>query len=108
MKNSIEKIKRAFGGCEKCYGKGYSTERVGKTICYPDFLSDKEVVIAYEGINYHPCSCSRGKQIKVLMGEVEERERQRLLKEIERLVWGMVGGRKVIELEIIRKLLQNE
>ena len=39
-------VVKAFGGCNKCYGKGYSTSKV----------NDKN--------NTRPCVCDRGKQIK--------------------------------------------
>lgn len=36
---------KAFGGCEKCWGKGYSTQGTG------------------QGTIYNTCTCDRGKQI---------------------------------------------
>lgn len=44
----------AFGGCDKCYGKGYSTNKVQ--------TSSRYGTVDLNPINL--CSCDRGKQIK--------------------------------------------
>lgn len=48
-----EVITKAFGGCLKCYGKGYSTQKMKK------------------GMNYLTCVCDRGKQIDEMMKYIE-------------------------------------
>jgi len=51
--NLILKYIKAFGGCLKCYGKGYATQRM-------DAVS-RGSVDEYDPII--PCSCDRGKEI---------------------------------------------
>lgn len=48
---------KAFGGCKKCYGKGYSTTKVQAGHRYS----------FWELNPINPCSCDRGKQIKALL-----------------------------------------
>lgn len=57
----ITKTEKAFGGCRKCYGKGYATTHQGHR--------------SFDGSNYHEsaktthikyCSCDRGKQLEAL------------------------------------------
>ena len=65
-----EKIEKAYGGCTKCYGKGYSTEQQGQ-------IGNSRVIIRGPKIVYNPCSCERGKQIKELMkSAAQEREEE--------------------------------
>jgi hypothetical protein len=66
----ISETAKAYGGCTKCYGKGYSTERVGKTRVMADFVGDKTYVSAPEHIEYHPCTCERGKQFEKILKEL--------------------------------------
>lgn len=49
--------KKAFGGCEKCYGKGYSTQIVVRT-------GGKILT------NYNTCVCARGKQVDAMLEDV--------------------------------------
>lgn len=46
----IVEVVKAFGGCEFCYGKGYSTT----------------ITMTHRGErkNFLPCSCERGKQMQ--------------------------------------------
>lgn len=58
----IAEIEKAYGGCHKCYGKGYATQD-SATIGFDDFGD--------EGFKRHElkmifCDCSRGKQLKTL------------------------------------------
>ena len=53
-----EKVEKAYGGCRKCYGKGYATQLEGFT----DHGKDKKWV---ERIQSY-CSCDRGKQLQSL------------------------------------------
>ena len=48
------KTKKAFGGCEKCYGKGYSTQS----------FSGRSTV--------NTCVCERGKQIDRILAEADK------------------------------------
>ncbi len=41
----VEKSKKAFGGCELCFGKGYNTQLIGKEI------------------KMNTCKCDRGTQL---------------------------------------------
>jgi hypothetical protein len=50
--------------CKDCYGKGYSTEFVGKTSYIPDFEPAVERAIRNEHIQVNLCTCDRGKQLK--------------------------------------------
>lgn len=58
---SKEEIIKAFGGCTKCYGKGYSTE-IHHTIYHADFIGEKTTFTTDK--TFKPCSCDRGKQIR--------------------------------------------
>ena len=54
-----KEIEKAYGGCRKCYGKGYSTEKTSTT-AFADFAGkDKKTEI----MRYNPCDCDRGKEI---------------------------------------------
>lgn len=55
---------KAFGGCDKCFGKGYGTQTIGITE-HADFLGDK--TRHYKGPTIVFCSCPRGKQLKELL-----------------------------------------
>ena len=60
-----KETEKAFGGCLKCYGKGYSTNFYG-TSNSPDFEGDRY----YESkkrVHVTPCSCERGKQISTFL-----------------------------------------
>lgn len=59
LKEQEEELVKAFGGCTKCYGKGYFTNldhATGKGI---------DVQTPY----YNPCTCDRGLQIESLLGK---------------------------------------
>ncbi len=51
---TVEQLKKAFGGCEKCYGKGYSTQTIDG------------------GTKVNTCVCDRGKQIDKLLAEMQK------------------------------------
>ena len=53
---------RAFGGCTKCYGKGYATTEYFETSRY-----HKKAMNPVQ-----PCSCDRGKQIAKIIGKDHE------------------------------------
>lgn len=60
---------KAYGGCKKCYGKGYSTVSFGHTKAEADFIGEKQRIIKSGGVKITFCSCSRGKQLEELMEE---------------------------------------
>lgn len=57
---------KAFGGCKKCYGKGYSTVMEGEH-GYEDFGGDGFDVPPHVQMRF--CSCDRGKQLATLREE---------------------------------------
>lgn len=60
-----EKTEKAYGGCHKCYGKGYATYRHGLRYS-ADMPWDKEYVDPMETHMIY-CTCDRGKQLKELV-----------------------------------------
>lgn len=71
------KVEKAYGGCHKCYGKGYATYRYGY-ITSPDFIGDKAYVDPMQ-THMNFCSCDRGKQLK----ELVTAERERILEAVK-------------------------
>ncbi len=65
-----KETEKAFGGCTKCYGKGYSTYRYGYSAA-ADFEGETEVVNAMK-THMIPCSCDRGKQLKELLKDTDK------------------------------------
>lgn len=57
-----KKIEQAYGGCHKCYGKGYSTVRRGRSYRKNGVYATHEI---NEEMNY--CTCDRGKQLASLL-----------------------------------------
>lgn len=66
---TVEEVKKAFGGCEKCYGKGYSTQM--------DPLGSGEVKV-------NTCTCDRGKQIDQLLETMRKSIISTLFSELEK------------------------
>lgn len=60
----VRNVIKAFGGCEKCYGKGYATQIRNLTL-HADFIGDKTYTVPTSP--YIPCSCSRGREIKKML-----------------------------------------
>jgi len=60
--NDLKQLEKAFGGCRNCYGKGYSTARVGTSSRYGNVTKD---TIIY-------CKCSRGDQLEKLLADREK------------------------------------
>lgn len=60
----ISRIVKAFGGCEKCYGKGYGTQTV-YTTAHADFIGDVTVHRKMPTMVF--CECERGKQLEKLL-----------------------------------------
>ena len=53
-----EETEKAFGGCKRCYGKGYCTVKA---------QAGSRRTGYWELFPYSPCTCDRGKQIKQLI-----------------------------------------
>lgn len=60
----VGETNKAFGGCEKCYGKGYATVQYGIQ-GFEDFGNDG--FVAPIRTNMHFCTCERGKQLEKLI-----------------------------------------
>jgi len=58
-----EAVEKAYGGCKKCYGKGYATRRHGLTGS-DDFGGEGFTDPAKTHMVF--CSCDRGKQLESL------------------------------------------
>lgn len=64
----VEETAKAYGGCTKCYGKGYAT-----TLIFAEGAED----FGGDGMPrrqlppIRPCSCDRGKQLDRLLLEVQ-------------------------------------
>lgn len=82
MSKQIKELKKAFGGCTKCYGKGYSTEWVGETTIEPDFDGDKRYLMEKAHSQIHFCDCDRGKQLEKLFSS----QREQILGEMEKIL----------------------
>ena len=65
LKTVEERTAKAYGACELCFGKGYSTVRYG-LYGAGDFIGDKGMKTEPK-TNIHCCSCDRGKQLKELI-----------------------------------------
>lgn len=72
---------KAYGGCHKCYGKGYSTVRYGHRVS-SDFVGDKGYIDPIK-THYHFCECERGKQIQKMLADAR-REVVEKVKKIRR------------------------
>lgn len=66
VRNSrITELEKAYGGCHKCYGKGYSTYRHGTSVS-ADFEGEVGFVTPFE-THMMFCSCDRGMQLEKLV-----------------------------------------
>ena len=65
-----EETEKAFGGCKKCYGKGYSTQKENYTGYGEHDIGQGGIEIFEEAQYYLPCTCDRGKQIKKLLQDI--------------------------------------
>lgn len=64
MWNFILKVEKSYGGCHKCYGKGYSTQTLGLSGA-DDFANEGFDIKPYPQIIF--CTCDRGKQLEELI-----------------------------------------
>lgn len=80
IKEIVTKTETAFGGCKKCYGKGYSTQL--KQLHYSaDFIGDKDYKEDVSPVV--PCSCERGKGIKEIAIKILQTQKRELLSKIK-------------------------
>lgn len=78
LQDAQRDIEKAYGGCRKCYGKGYSTVRHGLT-GFNDFGGD-----GFESpIRTHMkfCTCDRGKQLESLQHPKDDKQPNKLSEE---------------------------
>ena len=68
---------KAYGGCELCYGKGYSTEQQGA-------IGNSRVTLRGPQVVYNPCSCDRGKQFEEAMKSAAREALEAARREIEK------------------------
>lgn len=72
LSEAIDVVKQetelAFGGCKKCYGKGYATYKEG----YSGRIGRGGKTEGWIEDQILPCSCDRGKQIKSLQKSNEK------------------------------------
>ena len=78
LEEQTSKTKKAYGGCELCYGKGYSTQIVGTRIS-TDFEGDKEVITPHV-IHMNFCTCERGKHLEgLILVEIKKAKKEERL-----------------------------
>jgi len=59
-----KRMEKAYGGCRKCYGKGYSTQHISV-----DEISEKNITDPDEV--FKPCTCDRGKQFAAVIKKMK-------------------------------------
>lgn len=66
---------KAYGGCTKCYGKGYATH-IDATTAYADFGDEFGGAQSQKTIKHEMlfCTCERGKQLEVLLSTPPKKE----------------------------------
>lgn len=64
-REAVEETSKAYGGCTKCYGKGYSTQRHGLYVS-PDFEGDVGYQVSPK-THMVFCKCDRGSQLEKLL-----------------------------------------
>lgn len=62
----LEKTKKAFGGCTKCYGKGYATVIERWTGCGKFDMGQGDIKIDDQKQIMKFCTCERGKQLQTI------------------------------------------
>lgn len=64
---------KAYGGCTKCYGKGYATvNEYASGHATDGDIGGLEGRFKWKLDNIKPCSCDRGKQVKALQSKEGE------------------------------------
>lgn len=72
LSTAITRIEKAYGGCTKCYGKGFSSEYKGAQYACADFPGDKSGIVKGEEVGINYCDCSRGKDLQEMFTRAEE------------------------------------
>ena len=68
LNEAIDEMKQAFGYCERCFGKGYSTEYKMSSIQAVDYgVTGGATYKEGKGIELTYCDCPRGQQLKFLL-----------------------------------------
>jgi hypothetical protein len=69
IQKARDEVAKAYGGCTKCYGKGYGTQIENYSSRGESDMGQGHIVINEAAPYYLPCSCDRGKQFKKAMAE---------------------------------------
>lgn len=84
LESKLRELEKAYGNCQKCYGKGYSTVRYGlKTSA--DFEGEKDYIDPIK-TNIHFCTCDRGKQLEEQFKTLSEQKDKEWREKIKRQV----------------------
>lgn len=67
VEKELAKTEKAYGGCHKCYGKGYATTADG-IIGYDDFGGEGFKSTITTKMKF--CTCDRGKQLAELLAHI--------------------------------------
>ena len=78
-KKEIE-IKKAFGGCEHCFGKGYSSQLVKESTKVNGKIVTKNVIV------YRPCTCLRGIEIHKMLKQERQLGRETFYNDANKLL----------------------
>jgi len=76
IKDFIAQEKTPKGVCKNCWNRGYSTQMIGGTIVYGDFIGDKDYKTKAE-ILIKFCNCENGKQLKSMIEEKIKESKQK-------------------------------
>lgn len=67
-----QKTKKAYGNCDLCFGKGYSTQLENYSGRGESDIGQGGIEVRGQTPYYLPCSCDRGKQIKEMIEKARE------------------------------------
>lgn len=107
---------RIKGVCKNCWNRGYSTQIIGGTITYGDFIGEKPRKTNKAEIVINFCNCENGKQLKSMIEEKIQEEKKKYVEEIEKWVeensWisgDMSDSKhpKVVDLEEIKQRIKK-
>lgn len=70
LEEAIDEMKEAFGYCERCFGKGYSTEYKQSPVKSADYgITGGATYQEGQGADMILCDCPRGQQLKFLLNK---------------------------------------
>lgn len=69
--SEITKTITAFGGCQRCYGKGYATQLIGLHGA-SDFMMGEKGFEEAPSLHINFCDCKRGEQLKDIAHKLKE------------------------------------